>query len=214
MGAIAGQTNAANLHFLANAYFGSGPAWKYKTSNYASRFTAGNDSGTGGFSWFVASSGTAGNAITFTQAMTLDASGNLSVGTTTNTYSEKLNVLGGSQITGRHRGYVFANAVSAGTTGTYNVDVTGFVGQGSGTLDYMASFYYVTFLSNTSSHQLQGVAMYTNDFQGNALLLATIGKREVGGTLTFSTSGTSPRITATNTSGNTPTYYCQVCYIN
>jgi hypothetical protein len=32
--------------------------------------------------WFNAPSGTAGNAITFTQAMTLDASGNLLVGTT------------------------------------------------------------------------------------------------------------------------------------
>jgi hypothetical protein len=83
MGGIAGQTNAANLHFLANAYLGSGPAWKYKTSNYASRFTAGNDLGTGGFSWFTAPSGTAGNAISFTQAMTLDASGNVIIGTTT-----------------------------------------------------------------------------------------------------------------------------------
>jgi hypothetical protein len=36
----------------------------------------------GGFQWFNAPSGTADNAITFTQAMTLDASGNLGVGTT------------------------------------------------------------------------------------------------------------------------------------
>jgi hypothetical protein len=34
------------------------------------------------FQWFTAPSGTAGNAITFTQAMTLDASGNLLVGKT------------------------------------------------------------------------------------------------------------------------------------
>jgi len=32
--------------------------------------------------WYIAPGGTAGNAITFTQAMTLDASGNLLVGTT------------------------------------------------------------------------------------------------------------------------------------
>jgi len=87
MGAIAGQTSASNLHFVANGYLGSGPAWKYKTTNYSSRFTAGNDSGTGGFSWYTAPSGTAGNAITFTQAMTLDASGNLLVGTTTGPYN-------------------------------------------------------------------------------------------------------------------------------
>ena len=38
----------------------------------------------GAHSWFTAPSGTAGNAISFTQAMTLDASGNLQLGTTTN----------------------------------------------------------------------------------------------------------------------------------
>jgi hypothetical protein len=43
-----------------------------------------------GFQWFNAPSGTAGNAITFTQAMTLDASGNLLVGTTTNTNSSRV----------------------------------------------------------------------------------------------------------------------------
>jgi len=37
----------------------------------------------GQFKWYTAPSGTAGNAITFTTAMTLDASGNLLVGTTT-----------------------------------------------------------------------------------------------------------------------------------
>jgi hypothetical protein len=37
---------------------------------------------TGVHKWFTAPSGTAGNAISFTQAMTLDASGNLLVGAT------------------------------------------------------------------------------------------------------------------------------------
>ena len=50
--------------------------------------------------WFNAPSGTAGNAITFTQAMTLDASGNLLVGTTTAgagiAVSTKFSVDGGS----------------------------------------------------------------------------------------------------------------------
>jgi hypothetical protein len=39
----------------------------------------------GAHQWFTAPSGTAGNAITFTQAMTLDSSGNLLVGTTSGT---------------------------------------------------------------------------------------------------------------------------------
>jgi hypothetical protein len=41
----------------------------------------------GAHRWFSAPSGTAGNAISFTQAMTLDASGNLLVGKTSPTYS-------------------------------------------------------------------------------------------------------------------------------
>ena len=39
----------------------------------------------GGHSWLTAPSGTAGNAISFTQAMTLDAAGNLGIGTTSPT---------------------------------------------------------------------------------------------------------------------------------
>jgi hypothetical protein len=42
--------------------------------------------------FFIAPSGTAGNAISFTQAMTLDASGNLLVGTTATSSSETLRV--------------------------------------------------------------------------------------------------------------------------
>lgn len=47
---------------------------------------------TGAHSWYTAPSGTAGNAITFTQAMTLDANGNLGVGTTSP--SDRLHVKG------------------------------------------------------------------------------------------------------------------------
>jgi hypothetical protein len=73
-------------HFVANAYFNSG--WKYaSTASSAARYSQ-ND---GAHEWLTAPSGTAGNAISFTQAMTLDASGNLLLGTTTQ--AGKLNVL-------------------------------------------------------------------------------------------------------------------------
>jgi hypothetical protein len=77
---IAAQSNTYNLHFLRNAYFDSG--WKYLNTAPAVRFALNDDNGTGGFAWFTAPSGTAGNAISWTQAMTLDASGNLLVGKT------------------------------------------------------------------------------------------------------------------------------------
>ena len=63
--------------YSQNAYNG-GTNWIYRFTNPASLYL--QTSGT--HSWRIAPSGTAGNAITFTQAMTLDASGNLGLGVT------------------------------------------------------------------------------------------------------------------------------------
>ena len=68
--------NAAQNSLTQNAYYGSG-GWTYKTTAAASRY----QQISGAHAWHTAASGTAGNAITFTQAMTLDASGNLGIGT-------------------------------------------------------------------------------------------------------------------------------------
>ncbi len=64
-------------HILTNAYTNN-TDYIYKNSSTASRYAMVGNS----HQWFVAPSGTAGNAITFTQAMTLDASGRLGIGTT------------------------------------------------------------------------------------------------------------------------------------
>ena len=61
-----------------NAYINTSASFIYQNTDPATRYMQ-----TGGqHQWFYAASGTAGNAITFTQAMTLDASGNFLVGTT------------------------------------------------------------------------------------------------------------------------------------
>jgi hypothetical protein len=86
--ADASGTNAVGL--TNNAYLNSGAsAWVYKTTNAATHYqqTAGQHI------WFNAPSGTAGNAITFTQAMTLTAGGDLLLGGTSGSY--KLNVING-----------------------------------------------------------------------------------------------------------------------
>ena len=81
-GVISGRTDtAARNYFASNAYLNSTPAWTYIATNFATRYEQ-ND---GQHQWLTAPSGTAGNAITFTQAMTLDASGNLLIATTTTT---------------------------------------------------------------------------------------------------------------------------------
>ena len=67
--------NATNGGYLVqNAYY-NGSNWIYKTTSQASYYLQ----GTGSHYWYNAPSGTAGNAITFTQAMTLSAAGNLQV---------------------------------------------------------------------------------------------------------------------------------------
>ena len=65
---------------LSNAY-NNGTNYIYKATRAASMYQLGDSS----HIWYIADSGTAGNAISFTQAMTLDASGNLQLGTTTGT---------------------------------------------------------------------------------------------------------------------------------
>jgi len=70
------MASGSTVYIDANAYFDSG--WKYITSAAASNYYQSS----GAHIWQNAASGTAGNAISFTQAMTLDASGNLGVGTT------------------------------------------------------------------------------------------------------------------------------------
>ena len=64
-----------DFNVSTNAYYSSG--WKYAVSTVAASSYQQN---AGQHIWKTAASGTAGNAITFTQAMTLDASGNLLVG--------------------------------------------------------------------------------------------------------------------------------------
>jgi len=71
---IAAENNAFNI--TLNAYYDL--AWKYKATGKAQRYVQYD----GNYYWYTAPSGTAGNAISFTQAMTLDASGSLGVGTT------------------------------------------------------------------------------------------------------------------------------------
>ena len=84
-------TNASLWGAVNNAYVGAnyyfdGSNRKYIANGFASEYSQAS----GVHAWFNAVSGTAAANITFTQAMTLDASGNLLVGTTTNTNSSRV----------------------------------------------------------------------------------------------------------------------------
>jgi hypothetical protein len=70
---IQSNTSAANVYVNSNAYYAATDTWTYITGGYASSY----EQYLGAHKWYTAPSGTAGNAISFTQALTLDANRNL-----------------------------------------------------------------------------------------------------------------------------------------
>jgi len=79
-GAVFNDNFNEDFNVSSNAFADTRGGYKYIRTGHAQRYVQANG---GGHRWFnSATSGTAGNAITFTQAMTLDASGRLLLGTT------------------------------------------------------------------------------------------------------------------------------------
>jgi hypothetical protein len=114
---IGSEANMAN-----NAFYSAG--YKYVATSAAGLYTI--DANV--HKWYNAPAGTAGNAITFTQAMTLDASGNLLLGTTTTTNNLRVQ-------------QKFA-IVHAGSSTYAGMAITGYSGTNSGTrplLDFQRS---------------------------------------------------------------------------
>jgi hypothetical protein len=111
----------SNAVLTSNAYFNAG--WKYKGNGPASSYENGTG-GAGYHSWYIAPSGTAGNAITFTQALTLSAVGNLLLGGTSDPASaaKAIVIYNGTAPTGNIAGgtlYVESGALKyRGSSGT------------------------------------------------------------------------------------------------
>jgi hypothetical protein len=120
---FAGDTPGAafRARILANAYYGSG-AYRYIGSGPALLHTVNANSST--FEWNIAGSGTAGDAISFTQALTLSAVGNLLLGGTSDPTSaaKAIVIYNGTAPTGNIAGgtlYVEAGALKyRGSSGT------------------------------------------------------------------------------------------------
>jgi len=96
-GGILGYSTSS-MNMTQNAYF-NGTNWIYKNTAAATYYGQGA-SGAGQHAWYTAPSGTAGNAITFTQAMTLTNSGTLFVGQTSAVVNENGMGVSSSQTSG------------------------------------------------------------------------------------------------------------------
>lgn len=90
---------------LSNNAFLGASSWIYKANGQAALYNQHE----GKHLWYTAPSGTAGNTVSFTQAMTLDASGNLALGQTSASYKLDVNTTGGSVATARLLGNDQAN---------------------------------------------------------------------------------------------------------
>jgi hypothetical protein len=101
---VVGRTSLA-----FNARESSSGSYNYLQAEAASMY----QQVSGKHEWYTAPSGTAGNAISFTEAMTLDASGRLMVGTT---------MPSGTGITIGNGGYMFARSADNGSVASIGAD--------------------------------------------------------------------------------------------
>ena len=107
------------MELMLNAFF-DGSSYKYKGNGFASHYLQQS----GFHAWYTAPTGTAGNAITFTQAMTLDVLGNLLVGLATagTTAAKTIQIANGTAPTANVTGgqlYVESGALKfRGSSGT------------------------------------------------------------------------------------------------
>ena len=102
LGTLSNNNTGDFTNVASNAYY-DGSVWRYIGATTASRYTQ----LVGQHLWYTAPSGTAGNTITFTQAMTLDASGRLGIGNTSP--ARPLDVLGTASGVA-----IFKNSTTAG----------------------------------------------------------------------------------------------------
>jgi hypothetical protein len=136
IGSIAGYPSYG-LAVMRNAYY-NGTNYIYKTTNPASYY----DQDASRHAWFNAPSGTAGNTVTFTQAMTLNASGGLQ---TLNTIS-----VGNATPSTNGAGITFPATQSASTDantlddyeeGTFTPTLVGFSTAGATTYSTQTGLY-------------------------------------------------------------------------
>jgi hypothetical protein len=155
--------NANTTLFGANLYYSDSSGSNLYIANGYSTLYAQTS---GQHQWFTAASGTAGNAITFTQAMTLDASGNLGVGTTS---PGSFDAVADNLVVGTTSGNN-GITIAAGTAGSSTInfaDSTTGGGQYAGYIDYQHNGDYMRFGTNNGTERAR------IDSSGNLLVGTT-----------------------------------------
>jgi hypothetical protein len=139
---------SSNINVLSNAYYNGG--FLYASTGAASNY----QQASGAHKWLTVASGTINTAITFTQAMTLDASGNLGIGTTTPSSFDGSadNLVVGT--TSGNNGITIAAGTSSASTLNF-ADGTAGGAQYTGYIDYQHSGNYMRFGTNNGTERMR-----------------------------------------------------------
>lgn len=181
--------NSGNAVYLGQNVYGNAGN-KYISTAAASLYAQGG----GAHYWYTAPSGTAGNAISFTQAMTLDASGNLGVGQTPTAYGATVRNVE-AYIAGAS-GFTLVSAASA----SVKTEITASEGSLLGQVGTRTNHPLVLKTNDTERARI--------DSSGNFGIgtSSPLGKMTVRGlsgyNLTIGAVGTDARIDATNDNGS------------
>jgi hypothetical protein len=187
------QVVSANLTMeIGSNWWNDGTNYKYTNTNTASLYSPSN----GTHTWFIAPSGTAGNNITFTQAMTLDASGNVGVGVTPSSWQSAFKAI---QTTGGAVGsnsatqyYVIQNAY-LNTSGAWTYTANGLatmLRQNAGAYEFFNA------VSGTAGNAVTWTQAMTLDALGNLLVGLTTAGTTAAKTIQIA-NGTAPTANVT-----------------
>jgi hypothetical protein len=176
MSLVPSATTSNDVYLNSNAYYNAG--WKYIGTGTATQFAS---NAVGDFRFYVAPSGTAGTAISFTQAMTLDASGNLGVGTTSPSSYGKFAVTGSLATT-----YINDQGIALIFTRTGD----NYIVANNGNINYAAGTHVFTNSAQTTEYA-------RIDSSGNLL----VGTTTSTGQLTVQSAALVARFTRTSAGG-------------
>ncbi|MFY7887087.1 MAG: hypothetical protein ACOVOV_19800, partial [Dolichospermum sp.] len=181
---VLGLSNSTQIS--NNAYYNSG--WIYKATSFAQNFVLDND---GSFKFFQAPSGTAGNAISFTQAMTLTAGGDLALGLTSPQQRLHVHNSGTS--------YVHISNDTTGTGGSDGADIGFFSGQSSLQINNRENADMVFSTNNTERFRIAstGAATFSSSVTAKNLDIISssgVGVSPAAGLARFITAATTDAI--------------------
>jgi len=154
IGSGSGISNTSSTIYLSSNGYNDGTNWKYINSASSSVYSISGNV----HSWSIAGSGTAGNSITFTQAMALDASGNLTVG----------NGAIGSSTPGTTSLYLYNNSLSAGSSSGITGLYLGDVGSGVNSIQREKASVNTAYLRLYTEHGYSTQSLWASGYNGVA----------------------------------------------